>query len=228
MLDVTQVVGSDPVTIILSEKGWIRTAKGSEIDPETLAYRSGDRFFMAVAGRSNQPTHVLDSSGRCYTLATHELPSARTQGEPLTGRLNPPPGAVFKGVMTGAEDDCWLLASEAGYGFLVRLKALITRQGRLLIVACTDVPALARGKGNKLIQMMAADLAGGQDKLLHATGVPEGASLKLYAGQRTFTLKPDDWAAYRGTRGTRGNLLPRGLQRVERVEVLVVSADNPA
>ena len=263
MLDVTQVVGSDPVTIILSEKGWIRTAKGSEIDPETLAYRSGDQFFMAVAGRSNQPTHVLDSSGRCYTLATHELPSARTQGEPLTGRLNPPPGAVFKGVMTGAEDDCWLLASEAGYGFLVRLKelatknragkavlsvpesagilqptritqpgqdwlALITRQGRLLIVACTDVPALARGKGNKLIQMMAADLAGGQDKLLHATGVPEGASLKLYAGQRTFTLKPDDWAAYRGTRGTRGNLLPRGLQRVERVEVLVVSADNPA
>lgn len=257
VLDVTQVIGADPVTIILSEKGWIRAAKGTDIDPTSLAYRSGDGFFMAVAGRSNQPTYVLDSTGRAYTVATHELPSARTQGEPLTGRLNPPAGAVFRGLLTGTEDDYWLLASEAGYGFLTQIKdlstknragkavltvpapggilkpvridppqgdriALITVQGRLLIYPCPEIPMLTRGKGNKLIQITPADLTGGQDKLLHVVALPEGASLKLHAGQRSFTLKPGDWAGYQGGRGSRGALLPKGLQRVDRVEVLAV------
>ncbi|MGI9211046.1 MAG: DNA gyrase subunit A, partial [Methylococcaceae bacterium] len=258
VLDMTQVIGADPVTIILSEKGWVRAAKGSEVDPTTLAYRSGDGFFAAVAGRSNQPTYFLDSTGRCYMVATHELPSARTQGEPLTGRLNPPAGAVFRGMMTGADEDWWLLASESGYGFLTQLKelssknragksvlsvtetggvmspvritrpehewlVLITAEGRMLIHACTEVPILARGRGNKLIQIIPAELSAGRDKLLHIAGMPDDASLKLYAGQRTFTLKPQDWAHYQAGRGTRGMLLPKGLQRVDRVDVLRIT-----
>jgi topoisomerase-4 subunit A len=126
-LDVTQVIGSEPVTVILSEKGWVRAAKGHDIDPSTLTYRSGDSFLSAAPGRSNQPAYFLDSTGRGYALPAHELPSARTQGEPLTGRLNPPPGAVFKTVLTGADEDWYLLATDSGYGFLTQLKELYSK-----------------------------------------------------------------------------------------------------
>lgn len=119
-----ELTSSDPMTIVLSEKGWIRAAKGHDIDPESLSYKSGDGFAHAARGRSNQPTVVLDSTGRAYSLATHLLPSARGQGEPLTGRISPPSGAVFSGLLTGAEDDRFLLASDAGYGFVVRFADL--------------------------------------------------------------------------------------------------------
>ena len=104
--------------------------------------------------------------------------------------------------------------------------ALVTTQGRLLIYPCPEIPVLAKGKGNKLVQITPADLANGQDRLLHVVILPEGASLKLHAGQRSFTLKPGDWAGYQAARGSRGTLLPKGLQRVDRVEVLVVSRDG--
>jgi topoisomerase-4 subunit A len=115
-----ELTSSDPMTIVLSEKGWIRAAKGHDIDPGTLSYKSGDGFAFAARGRSNQPTVVLDSSGRSYSVATHTLPSARGQGEPLTGRINPPSGAVFTGLVTGQERERFLLATDAGYGFIVR------------------------------------------------------------------------------------------------------------
>lgn len=134
-LDVTAVIGSEPVTIILSEKGWIRAAKGHEADPPSLAYRSGDSFLAAAAGRSNQPVYLLDSTGRSYAVPAHELPSARTQGEPLTGRLSPPGGAVFSAVLAGGEEDWYLLATSAGYGFLAPLKEFHSknRTGKALL-----------------------------------------------------------------------------------------------
>lgn len=111
----------DPVTVVLSEKGWIRAAKGHDIDAAGLSYKSGDGFKLLARGRSNQPVIVLDSSGRSYTLAAHTLPSARGQGEPITGRLNAPSGVAFNGMLMGSDDQRVLLASDAGYGFVAKL-----------------------------------------------------------------------------------------------------------
>ena len=122
-----EMVSADPVTVVMSEKGWIRGAKGHDIDPASLSYKSGDSFKMAAHGRSNQPVVILDSTGRAYTVASHNLPSARGQGEPLTGRINPPSGATFEGMMMGNEDQLFLLASDAGYGFVAKLGDLQTK-----------------------------------------------------------------------------------------------------
>ncbi|MEH6635497.1 MAG: DNA topoisomerase IV subunit A [Halioglobus sp.] len=122
-----ELLSADPITVVMSEKGWIRAAKGHDIDPNSLSYKSGDGFKIAVYGRSNQPTVILDSTGRAYTLASHNLPSARGQGEPVTGRINPPSGATFEGMMMAAEEALYLLASDAGYGFVARLGDLQTK-----------------------------------------------------------------------------------------------------
>ncbi len=119
-----ELTTADPLTIVLSEKGWIRAAKGHDIDPTALSYKSGDGFRFAAKGKSNLPTVVLDSTGRAYTIPTHQLPSARGQGEPLTGRISPPSGATFEGLLTGQEGDRFLLASDAGYGFVVQFAQL--------------------------------------------------------------------------------------------------------
>lgn len=120
----TEILPSESVTVILSKKGWIRSAKGHDIDPTGLNYKSGDGFAFAGPGKSNQPTVLLDSTGRTYTLATHSLPSARSQGEPISGRVNPPPGAEMCGLMIGEPGDQYLLASDAGYGFIARFEEM--------------------------------------------------------------------------------------------------------
>jgi topoisomerase IV subunit A len=126
-IDETELVTSEPVTVVLSERGWVRAAKGHELDPTTLSYKTGDAFHSAVRGRSVQQAVFLDSTGRTYTLLAHTLPSARGQGEPLSGRLDPPEGATFAGVMIGEPADHWVLASDAGYGFVVKLEELHSR-----------------------------------------------------------------------------------------------------
>jgi topoisomerase-4 subunit A len=115
------IVSAEPVTVILSEMGWIRAGKGHDLDPLSLSYKSGDRYNLVARGRSNQPVVILDSTGRSYTVAAHNLPSARGQGEPLTGRINPPSGVSFTGMMMGSDEGYYLLASDAGYGFIVKL-----------------------------------------------------------------------------------------------------------
>ncbi len=122
-----ELTTSDPLTVVLSEKGWIRAAKGHDIDPATLSYKSGDSFKLAAKGRSNMPTVVFDSTGRSYSIPSHNLPSARGQGEPLTGRINPPSGATFEGLLTGNADDRFLIASDAGYGFVARFSDLLAK-----------------------------------------------------------------------------------------------------
>jgi len=126
-LDETQLVTAEPVTVVLSRRGWARAAKGHDIDPLALSYKSGDGFLAAVQGRSNQLAMFIDSTGRVYSCPAHTLPSARGQGEPLSGRFNPPDGAEFCGAMIGEPDDRYLLASDAGYGFVGKLEDLVTR-----------------------------------------------------------------------------------------------------
>lgn len=120
----TEILPTEAVTVVLSSMGWVRAAKGHDIDPATLSYKAGDAFQSAASGRSNQTSVFLDSTGRAYSLATHTLPSARGQGEPLTGRLNPTANAQFTAVILGEPTDLYLLASDAGYGFIVKLEDL--------------------------------------------------------------------------------------------------------
>lgn len=126
-LDETQLVANEPVTVVLSQRGWARAAKGHEIDPLALSYKSGDSFLAAAQGRSNQLAMFIDSTGRIYSVIAHTLPSARGQGEPLSGRFKPPDGAEFCGTMIGDPDSQVLLASDAGYGFIATLSDLISR-----------------------------------------------------------------------------------------------------
>ncbi len=127
-MDESELAPSEPITVVLSEKGWVRAAKGHEINPAELSFKAGDSLQQAVRVRSNQQVAFIDSSGRSYSLAAHTLPSARGQGEPLTGRFNPPSGASFVAVLGGEPSQWWLLASDAGYGFLVQAKDLLANK----------------------------------------------------------------------------------------------------
>lgn len=127
VIDQTKLVPSDPVTIVLSKKGWVRAAKGHELDPRELSFKSGDGYLHAARGRSNQSMVCIDSTGRTYSVPVHSLPSARSQGEPLSSRLTPPSGAAFQGVMMGDDTDLYLLGSDAGYAFLAPLGEMHTK-----------------------------------------------------------------------------------------------------
>ena len=168
----TDLISADPVTIILSENGWVRSAKGHEVDAASLSYKSGDGYLDAATGKSNQLAVFIDSTGRTYALPAHSLPSARGQGEPLTGRLTPPSGATFRGVMAGDPDQLFLLATDFGYGFVVKLEDLITRnkKGKAILkvpegakvlppVAVTDMEthwvAIVSNEGKLLIHHIA-------------------------------------------------------------------------
>ena len=151
-IDETSLVPTEPVTIILSVKGWVRSAKSHEVDPESLNYKSGDSFKQASLGRSNQSAVFLDSSGRCYSLPTHSLPSARSLGEPISARLTPPDGVTFEGVMAGEPDSVYLVASDAGYGFMLKLEDVYTknRNGKAVISVPNGVNVLAPSKVNDM------------------------------------------------------------------------------
>jgi len=154
-MDETALTPAEPVTVVLSEKGWVRAAKGHDIDPTSLNYKAGDGFLSAARGKSNQLAVFIDSSGRCYSLPAHTLPSARGQGEPLTGRVNPPAGATFVAVMMGNNDDRYLLASDAGYGFVVKLGDLVAKNknGKAIL----NVPKGARVLPPALVNEVSSD-----------------------------------------------------------------------
>ena len=248
-LDTTALIANEPLTVVLSEKGWIRATKGHDFDVASLSYRSGDGYLDSIKCRSTQQVYIMDSTGRVYSSNTHDLPSARSQGEPLTGRLNPPPGSLFKFLLAGNSDDWYLIASSAGYGFRVQVKelagknkagksllslpdnstvvkpapilsnndllAVATLQGRLLIFPITDLPELAKGKGNKIIQIPSKDLLAGSDRVIAVTVIPAEGQLIVSSGKRQLTLKPGDIAHYSGNRANRGLNLPKGFQRVD-------------
>jgi topoisomerase-4 subunit A len=134
-IDVNELIPTEPLTIILSDKGWVRAAKGHDIDAESLNYRAGDECKQVARGRSNQAAVFLDSTGRCYSIPAHSLPSARGNGEPIASRVTPPDGATFEGVMCGNADEIYLLASDAGYGFMAKLEDLFvkTKNGKNIL-----------------------------------------------------------------------------------------------
>ena len=123
----SDLLSSDPVTVVLSEKGWVRCAKGHDVVPENLNYKSGDSYRLSARGKNSQLSAFIDSTGRSYSLQTHTLPSARGQGEPLTGRINPPSGATFEGVCLGDPEDHFLVSSDAGYGFVAQYSDLASK-----------------------------------------------------------------------------------------------------
>ncbi|HUT40457.1 MAG TPA: DNA topoisomerase IV subunit A [Gammaproteobacteria bacterium] len=255
VLDETALIPSEAVTVVLSKNGWVRVAKGHDIDPEEMSYKAGDGFFMAARGRSNQLAVFIDSNGRTYALPAHGLPGARGQGEPLSGRLKPADGARFAGVMMGEPEQLFLLASDAGYGFVARLADMITRnkagkstlsvpkgadvlppvtvrshdddwvvaattEGYLLVIPLNEVPQLPRGKGNKIISIPSTKLKSREEYVAAIDCIQDGEKLTVHAGKKYKTMSAAEVDEYAGERGRRGHKLPRGYQKVERLEVI--------
>ncbi len=250
----TELVASEPVTVVLSRSGWVRAAKGHEIDPRSLSYKTGDEYHCMARGRSTQLAVFLDSTGRAYSLPAHTLPSARGQGEPLSGRLDPPDGATFPGVLIGEPAERWVLAGSAGYGFVVKLEDLHSRNragkavlkvpdgtgvlepvplpagegallaavnsdGRLLAFPVADLPELPRGKGNKIFGIPTKKALSGEETLLAVAVVAPGQALRVISGGRQMGLTFRQLDDYRGERGQRGAVLPRGWRKVEGIGV---------
>ena len=251
-IDETQLVASEPVTVILSQRGFARAARGHDIDPSTLSYKSGDGFLAEAKGRSNQLAMFIDSTGRVYSTLAHTLPSARGQGDPLSSLFKPPDGAEFCGALIGADEQRYVLASDAGYGFVTTLGELASRNkagksvlkvpavgravvpapvpagtecliaavssiGRLLLFELEELPALAKGKGNKLLNIPAKKYVSGEEKLTAIAVLPEDGDLQVHTDKRVMTLRWQDTDEYYGERALRGRLLPQGWRKVERL-----------
>jgi topoisomerase-4 subunit A len=184
-IDETTLIPNEPVTVVLSTGGFVRSAKGHEIDPRSLSYKGGDAFQSVARGRSLQPAIFLDSTGRTYSLPAHSLPSARGNGDPLSGRLNPPDGAKFTGVIMGEPEDLWLLASDAGYGFTVRLKELITdrRAGKTILNVPENshvVPPAFVPSPDSLVFVVSSEGKMLGFKVSEVPEMPKGKGNKLY------------------------------------------------
>ena len=243
--NVQDMVPAENVTVVLSEKGWVKAAKGHEIDPISLNYKAGDTYLQDAKGKSNKMAFFMDSTGRSYTLLASSLPSARGQGEPLTGRLTPSIGAEFIDLVMGDDDQLVLLASDVGYGFISNLGnlksktksgknaitlpnkskvmkivliedlesqyvAVATNRGRLLIFPITELPILSKGKGNKLIQIPAADLTARKEIVTGLCALNETQKLRVYYGKRKTLYKSEDWMHFVSHRARRGKELRPG------------------
>jgi len=254
----SEMTPAEPVTVILSEMGWVRCAKGHDIDPAGLSYKAGDKYLAHACGKSNQPVIFIDSTGRSYALDPLSLPSARSQGEPLTGKLTLPAGATIEQVIMEPEKQELLMASDAGYGFICKFEDLIARNkagkalislpenakvlkpetlsesasllvsltsaGRMLIFPVRDLPALSKGKGNKIISIPAANAKARSEVLVKLFLISEQASLEFHSGKRKITLKPEDLQKFRAERGRKGSQLPRGLH--SNVDIVVVEPEH--
>lgn len=254
----SEMTPAEPVTVILSEMGWVRCAKGHDIDPAGLSYKAGDKYLAHACGKSNQPVIFIDSTGRSYALDPLSLPSARSQGEPLTGKLTLPAGATIEKVIMEPEKQELLMASDAGYGFICKFEDLIARNkagkalislpenakvlkpeklsesasllvsltsaGRMLIFPVRDLPALSKGKGNKIISIPAANAKARSELLVKLFLISEQASLEFHSGKRKITLKPEDLQKFRAERGRKGSQLPRGLH--SNVDIVVIEPEH--
>ena len=244
-LKETDLAPSEPVTVIVSKSGWIRSAKGHDVDAANMNYRSGDAYLAHAQGKSNEKVYLMDNTGRSYRLDAHTLPSARGQGEPLTSLLKPTGGASFVNVLMGQDDSKLIMASSQGYGFINTFADLDTNQkaGKNVInfddafslithqIAEKDtLVGVVSSAGHLLVYPLTElpmmkkgkgnkliDLKDG-DSVVAITTFSEGDSLSLDSGKRTLTLKPMDIANFMGTRGRRGALLPKGFQKVSGVQ----------
>jgi len=235
---------ADPVTVVLSEAGWVRCAKGHEVDAENLNFRAGDQYLSHATGKSNQRVYVLDETGRSYALAINSLPSARGLGEPLSSKLAPANGIGFIQVLIAEDEQEIIAVSSKGYGFKSNAKqldtnakagkafltvsddtkalplqmvdahthlAILSTAGRLLVIDLSELPMLNKGKGNKLIQLEA------KEQILSMTLFGLNEIIQVVAGQQQLKLKGDDLQKYIGKRATKGQLLPRGYQKANKL-----------
>ena len=244
-LKETDLAPSEPVTVIVSKSGWIRSAKGHDVDAANMNYRSGDAYLAHAQGKSNEKVYLMDNTGRSYRLDAHTLPSARGQGEPLTSLLKPTGGASFVNVLMGQDDSKLIMASSQGYGFINTFADLDTNQkAGKNVINFDDAFSLIThqiGEQDTLVGVISSaghllvypltelpmmkkgkgnkliDLKDG-DSVVAITTFSEGDSLSLDSGKRTLTLKPMDIANFMGTRGRRGALLPKGFQKVSGVQ----------
>ena len=258
MISESDMTPAEPVTVILSEMGWVRCAKGHDIDPKSLSYKAGDNYRAHACGKSNQAVVFIDSTGRSYALDPLSLPSARSQGEPLTGKLNLPAGATIEYVVMASEQQELLMASDAGYGFICKFEDLIARNkagkalislpenakvmepktlanatalvvamtsaGRMLIFPAKDLPALSKGKGNKIVTIPAANAKERSELLVKLLLISDQASLEFHSGKRKIVLKPEDLQKFRAERGRKGSTLPRGLHT--NIEIVVIEPQH--
>ena len=244
-LKETDLAPSEPVTVIVSKSGWIRSAKGHDVDAANMNYRSGDAYLAHAQGKSNEKVYLMDNTGRSYRLDAHTLPSARGQGEPLTSLLKPTGGASFVNVLMGQDDSKLIMASSQGYGFINTFADLDTNQkAGKNVINFDDAFSLIThqiGEQDTLVGVVSSaghllvypltelpmmkkgkgnkliDLKDG-DSVVAITTFSQGDSLALDSGKRTLTLKPMDIANFMGTRGRRGGLLPKGYQKVSGIE----------
>ena len=258
MISESDMTPAEPVTVILSEMGWVRCAKGHDIDPKSLSYKAGDNYRAHACGKSNQAVVFIDSTGRSYALDPLSLPSARSQGEPLTGKLNLPAGATIEYVVMASEQQELLMASDAGYGFICKFEDLIARNkagkalislpenakvmepktlanatalvvamtsaGRMLIFPAKDLPALSKGKGNKIVTIPATNAKERSELLVRLLLISDQASLEFHSGKRKIVLKPEDLQKFRAERGRKGSTLPRGLHT--NIEIVVIEPQH--
>jgi topoisomerase-4 subunit A len=259
---MTDIIDIEPVTIILSKNGWIRSAKGHEINPESVKFKSGDSLLGHLRTKSDKPIIFLDDTGRSYMLYSHTLPSARSNGEPLTGHLSIQPNAHIKFMLSTENNHHFLMGSDNGYGFIIKFDdflthykngkavvnlkknhqllnpeaitdlekdsiAAITSYGRLLIFKLSQLPNLKKGQGNKIISIPKKTLDSiNPEKLSFLKILPLNANLVIYSGRHFLKLGPGNQKDYMGMRGHRGKKLPRGYQKVDRVEIMPIESNS--
>lgn len=257
-----EIVPGTPVTVVVSAMGWVRTVSGTEADPDKLTYRSGDSFLCKASGRTNERASFITSEGRLYSVDIRDLPSARTQGEPLSARAELSTGEQVCQVLVCQENEFYLLATARDYGFVAPaeelqtrkkagkslinldrpdtvilpplkvtdlerdLVAVASRQGRLLVYPLKELPVLPHGRGCKLMNIPKEKLSSGVDGIAAVILLPEGASLVVHSGRRVLRISREDLEKHMSTREHRGEVLPRGYQKVDSLEAEFKAADN--
>ncbi|MBP9722270.1 MAG: DNA topoisomerase IV subunit A [Gammaproteobacteria bacterium] len=255
IIKIEDTIPAEDVTIVLSKKGWIRAAKGHEINIDQLSYKTGDGLLIYYLAKTNQNVYVIDNTGRSYAFSAFGLPSARGQGEPLTSRLSPPDGSSFVQMLMGSDEDKVVMLSDSGYGFVTKLNELYTKnksgksalncpnhsvalsplliksehkwlamttlQGNLLIVPVKDIVELAKGKGNKQINIHTADLKERKDYITYAVLLSKQNGLKLTNDKNKIKeLTGEELAYYHGEQAKRGMKLPKTHQLLTDLEVI--------
>ncbi len=237
---------SEAITVVLSENGWVRAAKGHDIHGEALGYKSGDAFCSQATGQSRQMAVFIDDTGRTYALPAHSLPSARSHGEPLTGRLNPPAGANFKQVLLGQPTDQVILASSAGFGFVTKLSNLYAKnkagKASITLPKGSSVLTAVKAEAEQWVMVVTTEprmlvfsidelpvLAKGKgNKLIHMPreesvnavfAFSPGEKVVLNAGKYQKVFGPTAIEEAFASRGKRGVALPRTLKKVMNIQI---------
>ena len=256
VIDYHKHVAVEPITIVLSNKGWIRAGKSHEVDTANILYKTGDEYKAHALGQSDQSVVFMDSDGRAYTLQANTLPSIRGYGEPLTGRVTPASGATFTAVIMGNAADRYLVLSNAGYGFITTFDnllsknkkgkgvvsldkgakllavkllpdnikagkvAMVSNDGKLLIIDLAAAPELPKGKGRKLFGITNKEFIDHTGEVIAVAILPAQSKLQIHTSKRKSILKSADLQSYAGEANQRGRKLPKELQKVIALEAI--------